>query len=347
MADKEKRIVRNELLCFMQQKSAVLKFDDLVSIVVGYYSSDEIKGAVTSVHNYVDTRIPAYKGADKDRKLVSEVLKLVLNPDVQLPSYVAADIAHLPAVDVEHLDMSALLKEMSLLRAEIRCIGTLRAELEQVTSSLMELRTQQSAAETEISLLRAEVRCIGSLRAELEQVKSSLMELRAQQSAAEKVGTSVCFALEGEGSIGPSNGQVKAVNKSFSAKAQDLQQSGMKPYVPKKQPVIGSSTKSSVKSVETVRTVDIFVSRLHPSTAASELVDCVNTVKGDLKVTDIQCKRLQSKYEHLYTSYHVSVTVGSVCFKSAIDIFTSAEAWPMGVFVKRYFRPRHGSHESS
>lgn len=309
MADKEKGLVRNELLCFMQQKSAVLKFDDLVSIVVGYYSSDEIKGAVTSVHNYVDTRIPAYKGADKDRKLVSEVLKLVLNPDVQLPSYVAADIAHLPAVDVEHLDMSALLKEMSLLRAEIRCIGTLRAELEQVTSSLM--------------------------------------ELRAQQSAAEKVGTSVCFALEGEGSIGPSNGQVKAVNKSFSAKAQDLQQSGMKPYVPKKQPVIGSSTKSSVKSVETVRTVDIFVSRLHPSTAASELVDCVNTVKGDLKVTDIQCKRLQSKYEHLYTSYHVSVTVGSVCFKSAIDIFTSAEAWPMGVFVKRYFRPRHGSHESS
>jgi len=309
MADKEKGLVRNELLCFMQQKSAVLKFDDLVSIVVGYYSSDEIKGAVTSVHNYVDTRIPAYKGADKDRKLVSEVLKLVLNPDVQLPSYVAADIAHLPAVDVEHLDMSALLKEMSLLRAEIRCIGTLRAELEQV--------------------------------------KSSLMELRAQQSAAEKVGTSVCFALEGEGSIGPSNGQVKAVNKSFSAKAQDLQQSGMKPYVPKKQPVIGSSTKSSVKSVETVRTVDIFVSRLHPSTAASELVDCVNTVKGDLKVTDIQCKRLQSKYEHLYTSYHVSVTVGSVCFKSAIDIFTSAEAWPMGVFVKRYFRPRHGSHESS
>ena len=257
MADKEKGLVRNELLCFMQQKSAVLKFDDLVSIVVGYYSNDEIKGAVTSVHNYVDTRIPAYKGADKDRKSVSEVLKLVLNPDVQLPSYVAADIARLPAVDVEHLDMSALLKEMSLLRAEIRCVGSLREELEQVTSSLMELRAQQSVAETEMSLLRAEVRCIGSLRAELEQVKSSLMELRDQQSAAEKVGTSVCFALEGEGSIGPSNGQVKAVNKSFSAKAQDLQQSGMKPYVPKKQPVIGSSTKSSVKSVETVRTVDI------------------------------------------------------------------------------------------
>jgi len=47
MADKEKGLVRNELLCFMQQKSAVLKFDDLVSIVVGYYSNDEIKGAVT------------------------------------------------------------------------------------------------------------------------------------------------------------------------------------------------------------------------------------------------------------------------------------------------------------
>jgi len=32
-----------------------------------------------------------------------------------------------------------------------------------------------------------------------------------------------------------------------------------------------------------------------------------------------------------------------VQFKAALDLFASAEAWPLGVFVKRYFKPRHGS----
>ena len=38
--------IKNELLCFLQQKSSVLKFDDLVTITAGFYSADEIKGAL-------------------------------------------------------------------------------------------------------------------------------------------------------------------------------------------------------------------------------------------------------------------------------------------------------------
>lgn len=112
--------------------------------------------------------------------------------------------------------------------------------------------------------------------------------------------------------------------------------------------IVGASkTNNHVKSVETRRTVDIFVSRLQPLTSTNELVDCVNTVKGDLNVCDIKCNKLRSKYEYLYASFHVAVTVSSVDFKSAIDLFSSAEAWPAGVFVKRYFVPRHGASEDS
>ena len=78
MAHDRKELVRNELMCFLQQKSNVLQFDDLVTIVADYYTSDEVKGAVSSMHGYVDTRIPSYKGADKDRKTVSDLLKLFL-----------------------------------------------------------------------------------------------------------------------------------------------------------------------------------------------------------------------------------------------------------------------------
>ena len=88
----------------------------------------------------------------------------------------------------------------------------------------------------------------------------------------------------------------------------------------------------------------IFVSRLHPCTTDSELIDSVNSVKGDLKVIDVKCNQLRSKYKDLYSSFHVAVTVNVECFKPAIELFSTAEAWPIGVFVKRYFKPcRDGS----
>jgi len=313
MSHDRKELVRNELMCFLQQKSNVLLFDDLVTIVTDYYTSDEVKGAVSSVHEYVDTRIPSYKGADKDRKTVSDLLKIVLNPEITLPSYVAVDIARLPPVDVEHLDLSALLRELTLLRSEVRCLGTLRVELDEVKSKLKEVQSHQTAA----TFANTRVDPAGN---DIDDNGFTVVDRHRQK---------------------------KKPAMSYAAKAHDLQRAGMEP-ARKKEPVFGTSvTNRTVKSVDTVRTVDIFVSRLHPLTAEGELIDCVHSVKGDMSVTNVQCKKLQSKYEELYSSFYVEVTVSSVQFKAALDLFASAEAWPMGVFVKRYFKPRHGSSNAS
>lgn len=71
-------------------------------------------------------------------------------------------------------------------------------------------------------------------------------------------------------------------------------------------------------------------------------MECIKLAQGELKVSDITCNKLQSKFEDLNSSFHVAITVSSTCFKSAIDLLTSAEVWPSGVFVKRYFKPRNG-----
>jgi len=67
MSDEKKELIRSELLCFMQQKSTVLEFDDIVTITADFYTSDEVKGAVASVQNYIDFRMPTYKTTDKDK----------------------------------------------------------------------------------------------------------------------------------------------------------------------------------------------------------------------------------------------------------------------------------------
>jgi len=109
-------------------------------------------------------------------------------------------------------------------------------------------------------------------------------------------------------------------------------------------PVIGQSASNKlVKSVNTVRKVDIFVSRLDPHTVANELVDCVESVKSDIEIVGTTCTKLKSKYEHLYSSFYVEISVNSNNLKQAVDTFMCPDSWPQGVFVKRYFRKRDGT----
>ena len=82
----------------------------------------------------------------------------------------------------------------------------------------------------------------------------------------------------------------------------------------------------------TTRKVDIFVSRLHPLTTQSELTECVTSSNTDTNVHNIVCNRLRSKYADLYSSFHVEITVDSVDLKRAVDLYMSADSWPVGVF---------------
>jgi hypothetical protein len=122
--------------------------------------------------------------------------------------------------------------------------------------------------------------------------------------------------------------------------------------VPRKPQIRKPTVRSSVnnlyvKAVNTTRTVSIFVPRLHPETTQKELVDSVESTKGDITVHDIKCEKLVSRYEHLYSSYHIEIGVNADNLKNALSVFMSSEAWPVGVFVRRYFKPKNDGQSNS
>ena len=85
------------------------------------------------------------------------------------------------------------------------------------------------------------------------------------------------------------------------------------------------------------------MSRLLPDTSADSVIDCVQSVGEGIKVFNVECEQLKSKYELLYSSFHVSVCVDASDLsdlKLPIKTFMNAELWPEGVFVKRYFKPK-------
>ena len=68
-----------------------------------------------------------------------------------------------------------------------------------------------------------------------------------------------------------------APGTSFATLAGELQHSGIqeKPKVVKvRRTVVGQATNSEVKTVVTKRDIDVFVSRLHPTTHESDMQDC-------------------------------------------------------------------------
>ena len=68
--------------------------------------------------------------------------------------------------------------------------------------------------------------------------------------------------------------------------------------------------------------------------------------ENDLKFRDVKCVKLKSKYEGLYSSFHVAVRVDSAVMSQDVTVLMSPDAWPDGVFVKRYFKPKDGAADN-
>ena len=245
----------------------------------------------------------------------------LLKSVVQLPQYYAIDISRLPPVGVDHVDISAVLQELSLLRQEVRMISQLRAELNELKVNQQNMRSIPTAT-TAARVMTDEFPPLAS---------ASSVDMPVLSRSA----TSDTNIL---------NDMVM-----FAEHAKDLQREGIKPrqrqVVSKRshKPVYGKLQNNKLKSVQTYRTIDVFVSRLHPETTTTEIVDSVAQVKDDLVICNTECTRLKSRHEHLYASFHAVITVDAADFSKALDLYMSPEAWPFGTLVKRYFRAKDGA----
>ena len=169
---------------------------------------------------------------------------------------------------------------------------------------------------------------VETLRTELDKLKTSVSELRTQFDVL----------------------QLATVNKQWPSHHSS---SAIMDDFPPDTAITGDahfSTVTPIKHSQPVRQVDNAVpkrvskQRLHPHTTDNELLDCVKETAAmcNTKTVEVTCPKLRSKYADLYSSFYVSVRVETQQFKDAIDEFMSAESWPIGVLVKRFFKPKNG-----
>jgi len=317
---------QSELLCFISQKSKTMTVDDIGKICTDFYREEEIFAAKSILEQVLSNRLPKRQGVNKCRATVDDMIKVILDPNMILPTYYAADLNRIPPVDSNHCDVAAILIELQCLRTEVRAVRQLSEELTALRQEVLQLRQ-----------LKSEVAAIRQDCAKL--ADSEFPPLLAVGSNGQQVEGAAVAA--GSQLFTDHARQLKDVG--IKQLAGNQRSSGLSIRKPVRKPVIGASTSNKrLASVKTFRSVEVFVSRLHPSTASQELIDCVNEVKGNLPVKEVKCTKLKSRYEHLYASFCVSVCVDANVMKEAVDVFLSAESWPVGVLVRRYFLPKNG-----
>ena len=310
--------IRSELLCFICQKSKIMTFDDIAKLCTDFYREDEIIAAKVSAEQLLPSRLPKRQGPNKCRATVEDLIKCCTDPNVKMPTYYAVDLSRLPPVSSDHCDVSAILAELQYLRSEVRAVAHISEEVQVLRQEILQLR---------------------QLRQEIDDMRTDVAKLSIQEFPPLPMptdGTPISHVLT-----------VPKTTVKFANRAKELQNGGMssspelsKMYRKPRKPVFGKAVNSKVKSVQTFRTIDVFISRLHPETKTAEIVDCVREI--DSTIQDIDCTKLKSRYESLYSSFHVAIKVDTAKFQSALEQFMLPESWPSGSLVKRYFKPKNG-----
>ena len=342
-------VTTNELLCFLQQKGKVLAFDQLVGLCVDFYTIDEIETARVLLAKYVvQRRIAKQKGADREvaKRTLTAALKVCLDPSVNLPQFAAINLARLPPVGVEHVDVSSMLQELQALRSEVRVIADLRVQIadmrEVMQKMVMDHATNTIAVTTTTNSREVETRpkVVQDLPLVSTESSSSISSARPVQPVYVRPGHGPTTPASNAG--GQRRTTAEVVNSAVVSGALDCISSKTRSAA---RTVVGKAVRTNLKSVPTKRSIDLFISRLSPDCRESDICDSVSAVlageseAGTLAVDRIKCVKLTTKFDS-YASFHLSVFVDASCHRNILQLLMDADSWPCGILVRRFFNDK-------
>lgn len=127
-------IVINELLCFVQNKICIMDEESLIRLCVGSYSTAEITDAKNLLFESVSTSTRnVSRRKNKEQKEIEDIISVlkITDPD-KTPSFVARVLDRLPPITFDHVDVTTLLKDIIILKSEVKYLKESSATIEQL-----------------------------------------------------------------------------------------------------------------------------------------------------------------------------------------------------------------------
>lgn len=114
-------IVINELLCFVQNKIDIMDEESLIRLCTSTFNKTEINTAKSLLFESISTSTRKIsRRKNKEQKDVEDIIAVLKNTDPdKTPIFVARLLEKLPPISFDHVDVSALLKDILVLKQDV------------------------------------------------------------------------------------------------------------------------------------------------------------------------------------------------------------------------------------
>lgn len=366
-----KDVIINDLLCFTVNKMDTLPLDIITKLCTETYMEEEIETAKRLVFDTCkpDDRYIKRKGADKSTANMEDIQRVLHSTaPPSLPTFVSATL-HLPAVNLEHVDISVCMQELQIVRQEMKLIRDCSIDSVRVQTELVALRKELWELKNRLSSTPPAASCsappaatcstppatsssappaASTLTRPKESYANAVSDtcppetipksLHAGDSGRQVERAPATKSSQASRRRGYSSGS-RAVARPQSTSAgghSDLDSEGFRLVQRKKQrsrAVVGTAVSSSLSAVKS-RPAEIFVTRLEPDTLTQD-VERYLTDNLSQKCA-VNCSKLTTKYDG-YSSFRVSVDY------NAVSEVLSPSFWPCGILVRRFHSRRRSS----
>lgn len=351
-------LIANELLAFIQHAIDTMDEVSILQICKSNFKEEDISSGKRLLFQCLGKldEMPARR-RDGTEKSVQDIITLlkVTDPD-DVPAFVAKDLHKLPPVTFDHVDVTRLLKDIISLKTSL---AEVQSKLMSSENTIGELRAELMALRNTVAVSGSPKLCTdaNTCRGAANASVSSFESAKAQASP--RAGAAVSHSAErlaspAQATTRVSTSTAKRAYADIAAKGGKQVQQGEKPQtdlhqeVPKK----NQNDKEGFTLVErkkkrkptcrnqcgtaltghnhllrpAVPTTLLYVSRLHDSTKAEEIVEFIK-IKAKLH---LKVEQLHSQHRVDFKSYVVRVPT------EHLSTLMKEEFWPRGVVYRRF-----------
>ncbi|KAJ2942307.1 hypothetical protein O0L34_g15853 [Tuta absoluta] len=323
----------------------------LHQILSSNFSEVEIESAKNVLYGAINLQVVSRKGTGKLQRHLQDIVKTIKDakPDT-LPVFVARDLRKLPPVSFDHVDVTKLLKDITLLKQEIfliknnystiKATQVLKEEIVDLKQTLEDQRVFGGSFENSLDTL-VEVECSGastkgsatSLIEEVTRQPSSGSEVVQNKNKLTKLKSSNLTSIGGTGSVDDQQ------DKSKNSGGQQLRSDGgckdsdgfqLVQYGKKNKNRVGTASpplSSRIKAAPQV--LHIFVSQLSPDVTEADLTEYI-TAQVDEQSRPLRVYRLGSTENKNFASFKVTVQ------EDCAHLYLSETFWPVKVTFRLF-----------
>ncbi|VVD06026.1 unnamed protein product [Leptidea sinapis] len=326
------QVIINEYLTFIQNKIDLLDELSIVQICATTFTDTEVETGKSILYQSCGdkVRIVHRKGDEKKKRNIRDTIKLLkeVDPDVQ-PTFVARDLNRLPPVSYDYVDVTRLLKDMTILKTELSEFQTrMSAELVELRNSFEKQLSKRTEENKHTTLVHP--KSLPRVPVPNTNVVCPSPSMPAETRHCTQAGPYTLHTGGMQNTPPGDNGvHVQSVLKVKSSDDDEFT------LVRNKKRKHFNNLRGTLETTGKIRVVEsqccIYVSRVMKSVSVADIIDHIRE-RGE------QCSQIEMLKQFKETSFNsFKITIPT----SKINTFLDTNFWPTGLVYRRYRQRRN------